>query len=214
MLSNTRILHRICAHKYHRRLIVNRVSNVIADAILVFVTWKFLPTSALATYSAMTLASVMLRNGIMYFIVLTMLNVVQLVLTVSPDGVAFCAWYYTFPMSSVLVSHFLLDLQEAHQRTVIGLATGDAADASQDVGSSIRFASALGSVGAIVGLAADHVQEGEGEGYDVFANDPSAAADDVRPDEGEALHEPRMEDALEVVEVPRVGESEVTAGAL
>ena len=42
---------------------MNRVSTVVADAILVFVTWKFLPISALAAKNVMSLTSVMLRNG-------------------------------------------------------------------------------------------------------------------------------------------------------
>ena len=40
----------------------------------------------------------------------------------------------------MLVSHFLLDLQEACQRTVVGLATDDLSGTSQSVGSSIDFA--------------------------------------------------------------------------
>nr|VWP01338.1 Uncharacterized protein [Ganoderma boninense] len=195
-------------------LILNRASTVVADAILVFVTWKFLPISALAAKNVMSLTSVMLRNGILYFIVLTMLNVVQLVLTVAPDGVVFYAWYYTFPMSSVLVSHFLLDLQEAHQKTVKGLATiDDPSDsgASHNAEGSIQFASALGSVGAIVGLAADLNQEGEGDDGGATGG-LSEVSETIGRDEGEPSSEPRIEDELEIsMEEARIGESEPLA---
>ncbi len=51
-------------------LILNRVSTILADTILIVVTWKFLPASVIATCDALTeswtlkgLASVMLCNG-------------------------------------------------------------------------------------------------------------------------------------------------------
>ncbi|KAM5542112.1 hypothetical protein V8D89_004422, partial [Ganoderma adspersum] len=124
-------------------LIVSRVATILADTILIFVTWKFLPVSSPTTYKALTerwkfkgLASVMLRNGILYFTVLSLLNVLQLILTLAfpvvPDGILFDVWYLTFPLSSLLVSHFLLDLQEAHQRRLAGLATDDHSNTSQN----------------------------------------------------------------------------------
>ena len=58
-------------------------------------------------------------------------------------------------MSSVLISHFLLDLQEADRRTAAGLATDDSELPEQSLGSragsrSIGFANALGSLGASI----------------------------------------------------------------
>ena len=116
----------------------------------------------------------------------------------------------------MLVSHFLLDLQEEHQRTAAGLTTDSSSDISQDVGGSLQFAGALGSIGSLIGLASDHAQEGEGEGDDVVADDTSAATEVACPDEGEAIHEPPIEEELqlEIMEVPCIGEGEVTVGAL
>ena len=52
-------------------------------------------------------------------------------------------------LSSVLVSHFLLDLQEAHQRPIVGLAPNDLAHTSQSLSSgSVTFERALGSLSA------------------------------------------------------------------
>ncbi|KAM5542820.1 hypothetical protein V8D89_003781 [Ganoderma adspersum] len=192
------------------RHVVNRVTLILADTILIVVTLKFLPASVVMTYHALTkswklkgLAYVMLCNA-------------QLVLTVGfsvvPDGLFFHIWFYTFPLSSVLVSHFLLDLQEEHQRTGSELATDGSSDSSQEIGSSLQFAGGLGSIGSVIGLAADHAQEGEGD--DAIADDHSVAAEVNRPDEGEVNHEPQIEDELEIMEVLRVGEGEVIVGTI
>ncbi|PIL33043.1 hypothetical protein GSI_04492 [Ganoderma sinense ZZ0214-1] len=218
----------------HVRLIVNRVATLIADMILIFVTWKFLPASALiARPNTMSFSSVMLRNGILYFVVLTMLNVVQLILTVGfpvvPDGILFNVWFMTFPLSSVLVSHFLLDLQEAHQRTLAGMATGDLLSISQNMGpGSTRFkAGALGSLGATLGFLTGQNQEEEGEGNDIGDDDYLIPAESACSDECEAIHElgseggsaitdvQSVEEAeLDIMEVPRVGGGQASLGTL
>ena len=67
-------------------------------------------------------------------------------------------------LSSVFVSHFLLDLQECHQRVVIGLGTDDLSHNSRSFDvrdGSVDFAPALGSLGATLGTGADDDWEGE-----------------------------------------------------
>nr|VWP01336.1 Zn(2)-C6 fungal-type domain-containing protein [Ganoderma boninense] len=92
-------------------------------------------------------------------------------------------------LSAVLVSHFLLDLQEAHQKIVVGLSTGDLSNISQNV-DSIQFnAGALGSVGATVGLPTDPVQEEEedeeDEGSHVGCDDHRTTTEPAHLDEGD-----------------------------
>ena len=59
-------------------------------------------------------------------------------------------------------SRFLLDLQEAHQRTVIGLATNDPFYTSQSLGGhSLNFANTLGSLGATIDSNSDGEEDGE-----------------------------------------------------
>ena len=54
-------------------------------------------------------------------------------------------------LSSVLVSHFLLDLQAAYQKTVVGLATNNPLHTAQSLSMrSAHFAQALGSLSATV----------------------------------------------------------------
>ena len=108
----------------------------------------------------------------------------------------------------MLVSHFLLDLQEEHQRTASGLTTDSSSDVSQDVGSSLQFAGALGSIGSLIGLAADDAQEGEGDGGG--SDGPSAATEDVCPDERQPNPESPIGEELETVGVPDV-EDELAA---
>ena len=69
-------------------------------------------------------------------------------------------------LSSVLVSHFLLDLQEAYQKTVVGLATNNPLHTSQSLSMrSAHFAQALGSLSATVDPFS-HIPEEDDEGPD------------------------------------------------
>ncbi|PIL33048.1 hypothetical protein GSI_04497 [Ganoderma sinense ZZ0214-1] len=202
----------ILRHIHTNRLIVNRVTAFLADTILVVITWKFLPASVLMTYHALTQSWTLM--GLTYVMLCNAQLILALGFPVVPDGLLSYVWFYTFPLSSVLVSHFLLDLQEAHQLAEAGLTADTASEISGDSGHSIQFASALGSVGAIVGLAAGNVDEGEGEGEDGSADDRLVEMEPIFPDGDEANRESPMLDELETVETPRIGEGEVTAGAL
>ena len=62
------------------------------------------------------------------------------------------------------MSRFLLDLQEAHQRTIIGLASDDPLYTSRSLGPnnrSLNFASALGSLGATIDPALGDSEDNE-----------------------------------------------------
>ena len=113
------------------------------------------------------------------------------------------------------MSHFLLDLQEAHQKSVVGLGTGIPSNISQNV-DSIRFnESALGSVGATVGLPIYMVQEEEGERTVVASEDHPVEPEGVRPDEGETIHDSESRGQLVVTEVhPVEDESECISTAV
>ncbi|KAM5542779.1 hypothetical protein V8D89_003740 [Ganoderma adspersum] len=165
-------------------LIGNRVSTILADMILIVITWKFLPAPDIT----ISLASIMLCNGI----VLSILNILQLVLTVGflilPDAVMSNLSYFTGPLSSVLVSHFLLDLQKAHQRVVAGFASDNP---SQAIRMSINLAGALGSIGATVGPASDHVEDEDGH---------TMASEGVYANEGEASYQSQNEDEFAIME--------------
>nr|VWO95371.1 Methyltransf_11 domain-containing protein [Ganoderma boninense] len=110
--------------------------------------------------------------------------------------------HLTTRISSVLVSHFLLDLQDAFQRTIHGLATDDPSGLSQGIGSSVDFANALGSVGATIDPAADQALEEEDH------VDGQVPAEDILPNEnesepGEHSRAGPDSDEFEIMEVPR-----------
>ncbi|EIW55679.1 uncharacterized protein TRAVEDRAFT_50170 [Trametes versicolor FP-101664 SS1] len=107
--------------------IVARVSVIVADVIVMALTWATTHRhqSVHVLGVAKTLSSVMYRNGAMYFIVLTIINVLYLVsyslaLTAgaTASGVRASFFYSvindTFTrLTAILMTHFLLDLQEA-----------------------------------------------------------------------------------------------------
>ncbi|TBU38270.1 hypothetical protein BD309DRAFT_983782 [Dichomitus squalens] len=86
--------------------------------------------------------------------VLLMLNVVLLILLqLSPVNAILSGGdqlsTLMAPLSSILVSHFMLDLQEAYQRMNIGLVSGDPMHTSRTTSSpTLIFAPALGSLAA------------------------------------------------------------------
>ncbi|KAI1791574.1 hypothetical protein LXA43DRAFT_1010837 [Ganoderma leucocontextum] len=199
-------------------VIASRVSTILADTILMAITWKLLPKGTwFVDYNARRetakmkgLASIMLCNGITYFIVLSILNILHVIFTelsIASDGISSDISVFTFPLSSVLVSHFLLDLQEAHHRTVVGLATDDPLHTSRSLSShSIVFANALGSLGAMIGPA-DYGREEDLDDEDADVH--VAATECIPPTEGEPTHESRIEDEFAITEVPRGGDGEV-----
>ena len=84
-------------------------------------------------------------------------------------------------VSSVLISHFLLDLQEADRRTAAGLTTDDLELPEQSLGSrvgnqSIGFANALGSLGASIDPAHYGIDRREDDGEDVLDDTPDSEA--------------------------------------
>ncbi|EJF63349.1 hypothetical protein DICSQDRAFT_168230 [Dichomitus squalens LYAD-421 SS1] len=69
-----------------------------------------------------TMASIILYNGLIYFVALVVVDTLHLVLSVlsvEDLGGASVIIELRNPIASVLVSHFLLDLQEAHKRSVL-----------------------------------------------------------------------------------------------
>ena len=105
----------------------------------------------------------------------------------------------------MLVSHFLLDLQEVHQRKAVGLATSDALRTSQNLnlgGQSIDFANhALGSLGATIDSAHYLGQE---PGEDDECADDLGVDNIPNGSEGEpSTQDSRIEDEPAITEVRR-----------
>ena len=88
----------------------------------------------------------------------------------------------------MLVSHFLLDLQEAHQRTVAGIASNSSLNISRILHGSINLGDALGSLGAIVDPTADYILE-EDDGPEGVDSDRIVTEEGIHPGDGEAIHD-------------------------
>ncbi|KAI0708204.1 hypothetical protein C8T65DRAFT_740216 [Cerioporus squamosus] len=96
----------------------------IIDVLVVFFTW-------FATYSSIrnnglrmhlpTFSKLLLVNGTIYFVILTVLNTLHLVFTILSIAVSVSQTSYiisfTEPVTAILVSRFLMNLQEVKRRT-------------------------------------------------------------------------------------------------
>ncbi|RPD58147.1 hypothetical protein L227DRAFT_565038 [Lentinus tigrinus ALCF2SS1-6] len=93
-------------------------TGTLADLLVGVVTW-------LTTYEAykteprkafgISLASVMLYDGSLYVITMMLLNIVHMALTAASGIGASYAGLFTDPITSILISHFILDLRRAQR---------------------------------------------------------------------------------------------------
>ncbi|KAI1788580.1 hypothetical protein LXA43DRAFT_1063459 [Ganoderma leucocontextum] len=185
--------------------IMDRISIIVADTLLIAITWKVLSrgaskntSSQIKTVKAKGLVWTMLYDA---SATLTELSLVL-------DGETSLVSVFTGPISSVLVSHFLLDLQEAHQRKVVGLASDDSLHISQSVDShSVNFAPALGSIGAILDPA-DYGLDDDNE----CTGDRLAFPEGVPPSEDESSQDLLIKHELAITEAWRGGGGEMPVG--
>ncbi|PIL26965.1 hypothetical protein GSI_10103 [Ganoderma sinense ZZ0214-1] len=115
---------------------------VLADVLLLAITWRVLAPSGQrgANLKSKGLAYIMFRDGAIYFILIMALNTTDLIFItyamiraeggVGDSGVNAMAAIETFRtfLPPMLVSRFLLDLQEAHQRKVVVLGSSSLLD--------------------------------------------------------------------------------------
>ncbi|EJF61640.1 hypothetical protein DICSQDRAFT_170056 [Dichomitus squalens LYAD-421 SS1] len=179
-----------------------RVSAILVDAVLVAITGELLPVSAqsvrdlLKLWNSTGLMGVMLRDGMRYFVVLLLINTLHLTFTelsiVTASGSTSVISLFTTAISSILVSHFLLDLQEAYQRKVVCLASNDPLRSSHGVNlSSIACEPVLGSLGATIDPA-------DWEFPELYAGGDNPLAEDPLPTEGSHPQCSLVEDRVSV----------------
>ncbi|KAI0828861.1 hypothetical protein BC628DRAFT_1417259 [Trametes gibbosa] len=122
-------------HDVARLTLSTRICLIAADAITVAVTWyatyratKLTPLSGTST----SFATILLRHGLIYFVVLLILNVLHLIFTMlsivgdSQSPVSYLT-IFTEPLTAVLIARFLLDLQ-ATERSALDGRDADALD--------------------------------------------------------------------------------------
>ncbi|KAI0630663.1 hypothetical protein C8Q77DRAFT_1160216 [Trametes polyzona] len=136
--------------------LASRVPLIIADALVIAVTWltmhrRFFHEGE-GMRGVMSLSTVLLRDGTIYFIVLLILNALHLTLTlvsfVIPFDPSSQVTTLTEPVTAVLVSRFLLDLQTANRKTM-RLDSQDTIFATTSaLGGTLDFARVVGSLGS------------------------------------------------------------------
>ncbi|TFK91440.1 hypothetical protein K466DRAFT_660053 [Polyporus arcularius HHB13444] len=97
----------------------------------------------------LSLSDVLFNDGTIYFIVLFALNILHLVLTLTAlavsggDGASYVT-IFTTPLTAILISRFLLDLQETNQ-AVVRVDPDDPLHTSRDPYDTPSFISSLGA---------------------------------------------------------------------
>ncbi|TFK78614.1 hypothetical protein K466DRAFT_446181, partial [Polyporus arcularius HHB13444] len=100
---------------------------IAADIILIYITWTTLRGSAILTdiqkSKRLTLSDVLFRGGTIYFIILFIMNVLHLAFSatavnINLGGDISLITAFTAPITSILISRFLLELQEANHTVV------------------------------------------------------------------------------------------------
>ncbi|TFK79988.1 hypothetical protein K466DRAFT_605705 [Polyporus arcularius HHB13444] len=145
---------------------VSRGGLIVADFLLIVVTWRTLARSSARPRFSFekahtSLAAIMFWNGTIYFVVLFLLNVLHMTFTLtSIFGLErSLIAVFTDPLTTILISRFLLDLQEANRQDVqLGTDDDNVGDTSLNSQASLTFARALGSINSTIvpGATRDH----------------------------------------------------------
>ncbi|RDX54131.1 hypothetical protein OH76DRAFT_1479176 [Lentinus brumalis] len=110
----------------HTVVIISRASLIAADILLIYITWTKLSGWAALTdiqrSKRLTLSDVLFHGGVIYFVILFVLNVLHLVLSAtsmaSDNGDGSFITVFTAPFTAILISRFLLKLQAMNHMVV------------------------------------------------------------------------------------------------
>ncbi|TFK93423.1 hypothetical protein K466DRAFT_122404 [Polyporus arcularius HHB13444] len=134
-------------------VLISRVPLIAADLVLIYITWHKLSSwhalRDIRHSKRLALSDVLFRGGTVYFVILFILNILHLVLSataVAGDGEDWGSLItqFTGPITAILISRFLLELQEADQ-IVLRLDPDDPLHSSRNAwDSGPSFLSSLG----------------------------------------------------------------------
>ncbi|RPD53397.1 hypothetical protein L226DRAFT_540571 [Lentinus tigrinus ALCF2SS1-7] len=155
----------------HKLTIGSRTCLIVADVLIILITWKTIPPRCWAHGQSSTFGTILLRNGTLYFVVLLVMNLLHLVFTVvsvcvtspltrtcgpmtkraqvsAPFQAASYVILFIHPITGILMSRFLFDLQDANRRSLC-LDSHDPLHFSADTSDgSLSFARVIGSLGS------------------------------------------------------------------
>ncbi|KAJ8453594.1 hypothetical protein ONZ51_g13510 [Trametes cubensis] len=158
----------VCQYVPWALTIACRSALIAADVLVMAVTWH--TTSKMDRLTLQvgrwpSFAHTLFRDGAIYFVVMLVLNVLHLTFTVCQlytDGLFPISYVtiFTEPLTSILISRFLLNLQEVHRD--LGHGATDATSHSDTIQQgTVHFARVIGSLGS--SLAADSWPSSEPE---------------------------------------------------
>ncbi|RPD73086.1 hypothetical protein L226DRAFT_536590 [Lentinus tigrinus ALCF2SS1-7] len=113
--------------KFARKITISsRTCLIASDALVIAITWfamlRCRDRFGEMTWHSTSLTTILARDGTIYFILLLILNTLHLTFTMLSIHAAFEPLSYfsdfTEPVTTVLISRFLLDLQSANQRAL------------------------------------------------------------------------------------------------
>ncbi|RDX50370.1 hypothetical protein OH76DRAFT_1402842 [Lentinus brumalis] len=143
----------ITAEVAKKLTILARTCLITADICLIIITWVGIPKFAgiRETMRVSSLSSILMRDGLIYFAVLFVLNSLHLALTMISFVRAYSPTSYitifTEPITAVLISRFLLDLQAANRKTVIMDSEDPLYISTVSFADTLSFARVVGSLG-------------------------------------------------------------------
>ncbi|KAL7280273.1 hypothetical protein ACG7TL_005186 [Trametes sanguinea] len=142
-------------------VIIARTCAMAADSLVIAVSWWYGATTSTfrgLRHQRVSLAQVILVNGTIYFLALLILNALHLTFTlVSIVGVANAVSeviVLTDPLTAILICRFLLALHAADRKAVGDPLDDSALAETSDHGGTLRFTSAIASMGADLSLDA------------------------------------------------------------
>ncbi|EMD36937.1 hypothetical protein CERSUDRAFT_114848 [Gelatoporia subvermispora B] len=138
--------------------VTTRSCLIASDAIVIIMTWYItFITGGHRTRNAQTpITTALFRDGTAYFLALLVLNVLDIIGWCT-NAFTDVAGFLTVPISSILMSHFLLNLhQMAHGQDAYG--EHETSVASQDSG--LRFAHIVGPMGGSLEICSDSSYSG------------------------------------------------------
>ncbi|KAH9893594.1 hypothetical protein C8Q73DRAFT_647649 [Cubamyces lactineus] len=178
--------------------LISPVSLIVADAIVIIVTLATMHRRGLINHlesrRPLSLATILLRDGQCRNLVLLILNILHLTFTmlsfVIPFDPSSQVSTFTEPVTAVLVSRFLLDLQNTNRKS-LRLDPSDSMHIDTSFGGTLSFARVVGSIGsplepASIGSNTQYYDCDSDDGRDV---DESVLEMDCQQDSASAIED-------------------------
>ncbi|KAI0794536.1 hypothetical protein C8Q74DRAFT_1215806 [Fomes fomentarius] len=165
-----------------------KISVIVSDAILILITWMSPMTQGLRINihkdKRQSLGAILVQNGTIYFIVLLCLNVLHLAFSLANIfGIGYVESdiiVFTTPITTILISHFLLDLQEAYQQTV-RVDSDDALNLGSNSSTPSFVDRMIGSIGSDIHFATPERPGEDDHPTCTDAEDAQGDREDIQP---------------------------------